>query len=311
MSQNESWRIASSRASVERKIAGIMVKLGKRCTLRVVRTATPGVFLDGEELGEILLPGRYVPRGTLPGEAVEVFVHRDSEDRIVATTETPHAEVGDFAYLRVVSVDMRVGAFLDWGLSKDLFLPIREQAHRVRRGEWVVVYIFVDEKTDRIVATTRLNRHLSRTEPTYAEGQQVNLLVIDETELGFNAIIEGSHRGLLYHTDLSAPLAVGQRLTGYVRKVRPDGKIDLGLDQTGYRRVAPLAERIIEALAANGGRLPYDDASSPEEIRAAFDVSKKAFKQAIGALYRERRIEMAGHGIRFVNTEKGGRGSSD
>jgi predicted RNA-binding protein (virulence factor B family) len=261
------------------------------------------VYLDGGELGEILLPNRYVPRGTIAGEVVDVFVFCDSADRLVATTETPHASVGEFAYLRVVSFKPGVGAFLDWGLSKDLLLPIREQDHRVAVGEWVVASILVDEKTMRIVGSTRLNRHLNRTPPTYKEGQAVSLLIAGETDLGYNAIIENAHRGLLYRSDLSGPLAIGQRHDGFVRVVRPDGKIDLSLDAAGYQRVAPLADRILELLRENGGRLPFNDESSPAEIREMFGSSKKAFKQAIGALYRERRVQIEAHGIRLLVTK--------
>lgn len=275
--------------------------IGQRSLLSVTRIATPGVYLDGGERGEILLPGRYVPNGTLVGEAFDVFVHRDSEDRLVATTEIPRATVGEFACLRVVSANPQVGAFLDWGLSKDLFLPLREQGRRVGPGDWVVVYIFVDLKTDRIVATTRLERHLNVTPPEYAEGQPVDLLVTGPTTLGYNAIVNRAHLGLLYHNELPSPLKVGDKLDGYVRRVRPDGKIDLTINPAGYERVAPLKEQLIESLAAGRGRLPYNDKSSPEEIRRAFGVSKKAFKQAVGALYKERLIEIAADGIRLVD----------
>jgi predicted RNA-binding protein (virulence factor B family) len=273
--------------------------IGKRCTLSVTRVATPGVFLDGGARGEILLPGRYVPQGTIPGESFDVFVHRDSEDRIVATTEVPKGQVGEFVALRVVSANPAGGAFLDWGLSKDLFLPIREQSRRVSAGEVVVVYIFVDLKTDRIVATTRLNRHLNVVPPDYVEGQPVDLLVYGRTDLGYNAIIASAHVGLLYHNELPGALEIGQRLDGYVRSVRPDGKIDLSINPSGYGRVAPLKEQILEALAKRGGRLELSDSSSPAEIRDAFGVSKKAFKQAVGALYRERLIALEPAGIRL------------
>ena len=274
--------------------------IGQRSLLSVTRIATPGVYLDGGERGEILLPGRYVPNGTLVGEAFDVFVHRDSEDRLVATTEIPRATVGEFASLRVVSANPQVGAFLDWGLSKDLFLPLREQGRRVGPGDWVVVYIFVDLKTDRIVATTRLNRHLNVAPPTYVEGQAVDLLITGRTTLGYNAIVSGAHMGLLYHNELPGPLDIGQKLDGYVRAFRPDGKIDLTINPSGYGKVAPLKEQVLEALAAAGGRLALGDASPPERIRAAFGVSKKAFKQAIGALYKERRITIGERGIRLA-----------
>jgi predicted RNA-binding protein (virulence factor B family) len=282
----------------------VTIMIGKRCTLSVTRVATPGVFLDGGARGEILLPGRYVPQGTIPGESFDVFVHRDSEDRIVATTEVPKGVVGEFVGLRVISAHPTGGAFLDWGLSKDLFLPLREQSKRVSPGDIVVVYIFVDLKTDRIVATTRLNRHLNVTPPDYVEGQAVELLVSGRTELGYNAIIASAHVGLLYHNELPGPLEIGQRIDGYVRAVRPDGKIDLSINSAGYGRVAPLKEQILEALSKGSGVVPLSDSSSPEEIRSAFGVSKKAFKQAIGALYRERHITIERAGIRLAKKIK-------
>ncbi len=276
-----------------------MVRLGKTTSLRVKHIATPGAFLDGGELGDILLPGRYVPNGTLAGEAIVVFVHLDSEDRIVATTETPHVQVGEFATLRVVSVNARIGAFLDWGLSKDLLLPMRETTRRVNVGEWVVVHVFVDEKSNRIVATTRISRHFSKTPPPYKESQEVDLLVYSETDLGFKCVVENAHDGLLYRNELATPPIYGQKLTGFIRTVREDGKIDLRLDLGGYQRIAPISEKILTELAARGGRMLVSDKSPPEDIREAFGVSKKAFKQAIGALFKERRIVVEDHGIRL------------
>lgn len=274
-----------------------MANLGQKNTLCVLRIARQGLYLDGENLGDILLPNQYVKSGTTVGSMVEVFVTCDSEDRPIAMTRMPFASVGEFATLQVVSVDPQMGAFLDWGLNKDLFLPIREQTGRVRRGDWVVVHIQVDERSNRIIASMRLNRFLNRDDPTYRKGEKVNLLVIGETDLGYEAIVENAHRGLLYHTELRIRLFYGQKTEGYVKQVREDGKIDLALDPAGYSRVLPLAERIIDELKAKGGRLPYDDSSTPEDIRAAFSCSKKAFKQAIGALYKERRIVMLENGI--------------
>ena len=277
-----------------------MASLGKIDRLFVVRLATPGAFLDGGELGEILLPGRYVPRGTITGESFEVFVHRDSEDRLVATTERPLAEVGQFAALKVVASDPRRGAFLDWGLSKDLLLPVREQEKRVETGQRVVVCVLVDGRSDRIIASSRITRHLSAVPAHYAENQPVDLLVAGQTTLGYKAIIDGAHLGLLYHNELPGPLEVGQRIKGYVRAVRADGKIDLSLNAAGYRRVLPLKEQILDALRKSGGTLPYGDASSPGQIRSAFACSKKAFKQAIGALYREQLIVIGENSIQEV-----------
>lgn len=277
-----------------------MATLGKRNTLSIVRASGPGLYLDGGTLGEILLPGRYIPRDLKPKDKLDVFVYRDSEDRLVATTEIPRATVGEFAYLQVKDVNQNIGAFLDWGLAKDLLLPFREQDIPVRARQWVVVYVCLDPKTDRIVATTRLNRHLNRDTPAYRNGQPVNLLITGKSPLGYNAIVENAHRGLLYHDNLAAPLEVGQRLKGFVRTVRPGGKLDLSLDASGYKRVVPLTDQIVQALERNGGHLAFDDDSSPEAIRQKFGVSKKAFKQALGKLYKARRIGFQHPGIQSL-----------
>jgi uncharacterized protein len=274
--------------------------IGQRNSLPIVRQAPPGLYLDGGTHGEILLPGRYIQPGWAVGGKMDVFVYRDSEDRLVATTETPRAVVGEFAYLRVVSRNAGVGAFLDWGLEKDLLLPLREHAASLRPDDWVLVHVALDERSDRVIASARLNRWLDRTPPAYAEGQAVKLIVESETPLGYRAIIGQAHRGLLYRAELASPLVIGQQLDGFIRALRPDGKIDLGLDRAGHRRLAPLGEQIIGALQASGGHLPYHDGSSPEAIRAAFGMSKKAFKSAVGVLYRERRIRIDPDGIRLV-----------
>ncbi len=278
-----------------------MATIGKRNTLTVLRDSTPGIYLDGGEHGEILLPNRYVPLGVAMGDRLEVFVYRDSEDRLVASTETPRATVGEVATLKVISVNRQVGAFLDWGLAKDLLLPFREQTNPVQAGQDVVVRIYLDEKTQRIVASMKLNRDSLLEPPDYRAGQQVEFLIIDKTPLGYKALVEGRHPGLLYHEGISVPVAIGRKLKGFVRALRPDGKIDLTLDQAGYRRVAPLALRITKALHRGGGRLGLDDGSSPEAIHQAFGVSKKAFKQALGTLYKARRIRFSKPGIELLD----------
>jgi len=278
-----------------------MAIIGKRNTLSIVRASAPGLYLDGGELGEILLPGRYIPADLKPKDKLDVFVYRDSEDRLVATTETPLATVGEFAYLKVISVNSSIGAFLDWGLAKDLLLPFREQESPVRAGNWAMVHVFLDEKTNRIVASTRLNRHLSRDTPAYRNGQPVHLIIMGRTPLGYNAIVENAHRGLLYHDNLAAPLLPGQKVQGFVRTVRANGKIDLRLDAAGYKRVAPLRDQIVHALKSNGGHLAFDDDSSPDAIRQRFGVSKKAFKQALGKLYKERHIRFQNPGIELLD----------
>jgi len=278
-----------------------MAQIGKRNSLTVLHSTPHGIYLDGGDHGEILLPNRYIPKGTSLGDALDVFIYRDSEDRLVATTETPFAMVGEFATLEVVSVNRNIGAFLNWGLLKDLLLPFREQADQVYVGDKVVAYIMLDEKTDRIIATTRLNRHLSHARPPFKPAQPVPLLITARTPLGYNAIVAGTHVGLLYHTNIGAPLQVGQKINGFVSAVHPSGKIDLSLDASGYQRVASLTDRILEALKNSGGKLPFDDDSHPEAIRSHFEASKKAFKQALGSLYKQRRIRFTNPGIEVLD----------
>lgn len=288
-----------------------MATIGKRNTLAIIRSSDIGLYLDGGELGEILLPNRYVPRNVAPKDRLDVFIYLDSEDRLIATTEVPYAEVGDFACLKVVSVNQRIGAFLDWGLSRDLLLPFREQARPVRKGDSVVVYVLLDEKSQRIIATTRFNRYLNRQPPNYRPGQPVNLMILGKSPLGYSALVEGAYGGLLYHDAISGPLVIGDKMIGYIRTVRPDGKIDLSLDASGYKRVASLKEQIVEALARNNGRLGFDDDSSPQAIRMAFGVSKKAFKQALGALYKQRRIRFLHPGIELLDNSEWSPGDTE
>ncbi len=277
-----------------------MALIGKRNLLTIVRETQSGFYLDGGEHGEILLPGRYIPAGAGMGSEVDVFIYCDSEDRLVATTDRPRAEVGQFACMHVKDIHDRAGAFLDWGLPKDLLLPFREQSPHVRIGENVVVAVLLDPETNRIIASAIVNRHLSRETPEYIEGQPVELLIAEESPLGYSAIVDNKHRGLLYKTNLGGPLKIGARMKGYVKSVRSDGKLDLSLDPSGYARVAPLTEQILDALTRAGGRLNYDDSTDPEAIRARFGTSKKAFKQAIGALYRDRKIVFLNPGIQLV-----------
>ncbi|MCC6353209.1 MAG: GntR family transcriptional regulator [Verrucomicrobiae bacterium] len=277
-----------------------MADIGKRNTLRIVRDTPQGLYLDGGAHGEILLPNRYIPRDAAPGQSIDVFIYRDSEDRLTATTETPLAMVGDFAALRVVAVHRSVGAFLDWGLPKDLLLPFAEQDRPLAAGDLVVVAIALDPRSDRIYATTRLSKHVQRTPPNHEPGQPVDAIVARETPLGYVAIVDRSHLGLLYRANLGSPLAIGQQLRAYVDAVRDDGKIDLKADPSGYARVGSLADKILDALATQGGRLNLDDASDPADIRATFGCSKKAFKQALGALLKKRAIEFTAPGIRLA-----------
>lgn len=278
-----------------------MATIGERNLLSIVRESTPGLYLNGGELGEILLPGRYIPKNLKQGDMLDVFVYLDSEDRLVATTEIPLATVGQFACLEVVSVNPRIGAFLNWGLSKDLLLPFREQEGSVRVGQKVVVAVYLDAKTNRIVASARLRRHLSPEPPLYGKGQAVNVLISGQSPLGYNAIVENAYAGMLFRDAVPAPLEIGQTFKAFVRTIRPDGKIDLQLDAAGYQRVAPLKHRIVLALEKNGGKLDFDDNASPAAIREAFGVSKNAFKLALAALYKSRRIRFLRPGIELLD----------
>jgi predicted RNA-binding protein (virulence factor B family) len=277
-----------------------MAQLGKRNLLTVVRSATPGLYLDGGALGEVLLPGKYIPTGATVGGKVDVFVYRDSEDRLVATTEKPLAMVGDLALLRVAGVNPRVGVFLEWGLEKDLLLPMREMDGPLNPGDKVVVRVMLDERTNRLIATARFNRFLDRRPPHYHEGESVRLLVASKSPLGFNLVVNNAHRGLIYHTEITAPLKIGDVVQGYVKAIRPDGKLDLALGVAGHRRIGPMSDQVLAILTEKGGRLPYGDNSIPEEIRDVFGMSKKAFKQAIGALFKERKIVIEPDGIRLA-----------
>jgi predicted RNA-binding protein (virulence factor B family) len=274
-----------------------MIVPGKTWSLTVLREAQPGLYLDGLNLGEILLPGSQIPSGTQPGDCLEVFVHHDSEDRLVATVKRPLAQLNQVAGFEVVGVRPGIGAFLNWGLDKDLLLPLREQTRTLRTGEWVVAIVLSDKVSGRLIASCRLHRHIHLSFPEYAEGQAVSLVIAEETDLGFKAVVENSHWGLLYHSEHSAELVPGDELTGYIRAVREDGKIDLRLDPAGYQRVGPLAQQILAALEAAGGTLPFNDKSSPEEVRDKFATSKKAFKQALGALLRKGRVHFVEGGV--------------
>jgi len=278
-----------------------MAKIGERAVLTVVREQPLGVFLDaGEELGEVLLPRREMPRSWEIGGGVEVFLYADSEDRPVATMKVPKAMPGEFGYLEVIA-KTGVGAFLDWGLPKDLLLPFRELKDGVEVGRSYVVHVHVDEESGRIVASRRLNRYLNKSPATFEEGQEVELMLFGKTDLGYKAIIDGTHSGVLFGNEVFRKLRAGERTKGYIAQVREDGKIDLSLYPPGRTRIDELELRIEEELKSRGGFWSLCDASPAEEIHAALGVSKKAFKQATGALFKKRKISIGKDGIRVVD----------
>ncbi|HEY5510267.1 MAG TPA: S1-like domain-containing RNA-binding protein [Prolixibacteraceae bacterium] len=278
-----------------------MILTGRYNTLKVVKFVDFGVYLDGAEMGEILLPARYVPETCEVGDDLEVFIYHDSEDRIIATTEKPYAQVGEFAMLRAIAVN-NVGAFLDWGLMKDLLVPFREQKMNMEAGRSYLVYVFVDPDSGRIVASAKLEKFLDNVIPEYQVGEEVSLIVESESTLGYNAIINHLHRGILYHDELPGPLNKGQQLKAYIKKVREDHKIDLSLYRPGYEQVDSISQTILDRLKEAGGFLPFTDKSDAALIFDHFAISKKVFKKAIGALYRQRRIVLEEKGIKIIES---------
>ncbi len=279
-----------------------MVEIGKYNTLTVLKTVDFGVYLDGGERGEILMPKEYVPEGCAPDDEVRAFVYFDSEDRIVATTEKPAVMVGECAFLKVVAVN-RVGAFLDWGLRKDLLVPFREQRETMVEGRSYLVYVYLDRESDRIVASTKLNRFLDQTFPDYELNQEVDLLVARRTDLGFAVVINNAHWGLIYDNQVFQPVKVGQRLKGYVQMVREDEKIDVALQPSGFGKVEGLAGVILEKLKDYGGVLDVSDKSEPEEIYRVFGCSKKTYKKALGTLYKQGMIDIDDREVRLKAEE--------
>ena len=279
-----------------------MVEIGKYNTLKIVKDLDFGVYLDGGDDLEILLPARYVPRNVKPGDEVEVFIYHDNEGRIIATTAKPLAIVGEFQWMECKSVN-DMGAFLEWGLMKDLLVPFREQKMPMREGKWYLVYVHLDHVTKRIVASARVDKFLDNVPPVYEFNQEVDLLVADETEIGYKVIINNLHWGLIYHNEIYRRLERGEHLKGYIKEVREDEKIDVSLTRLGYEKVEGIAGIILDALKVQNGFLPVHDKSPAEEIYSLFGCSKKSFKQAIGALYKKKLISIEPAGIRHIETE--------
>lgn len=268
-----------------------MAEIGKYNTLKVVKTVDFGVYLDGGKLGEILLPKRYCPETCEPEQEIEVFIYLDSDDRLIATTLQPLATVDEFAFLKVVDTTM-VGAFLDWGLPKDLLVPYREQKGEMQKGNSYVVYVYFDKESERLAASAKLDKFLDNLPVEYEIGQKVELLIAGETDLGYRAIIEDAHWGMLYANEIFKPVQTGQRVFGYIKNIREDEKIDLSLYQQGYGQVDDFTSTIMEYLKAHNGKMLLHDKSPAEEISKVFGVSKKTFKKAVGSLYKQKKIAL-------------------
>jgi len=279
-----------------------MATIGQWNTLTIIRETNHGMILDGGTLGDILMPKKYVYEGCEVDSTADVFVYCDSQDRLIATTERPFGVVGEFVDLECTSV-APFGAFMDWGLEKELLVPHAEQRSPIRRGDRTLVYIYLDTQTNRVAGSTKLNKYLSDENYNYREDQEVELIIAKRTDLGYKAIINHSDWGLLYHTEVFQDLSPGQKLVGYINHVRDDGKIDLTLHKPAEEAIPDLTVRILEEIDANGGHLALHDKSDPEDIYDTFHVSKKSFKKAVGSLYRERKITISSQGIQRTKAE--------
>lgn len=267
-------------------------------TLNITKIVEFGVYLDGGDLGEILLPMKWVPENCTPNNAVEVFIYFDSENRIIATTQKPYAKVGDFAYLQAKAVNA-VGAFLDWGLDKDLLVPYREQKHKLIEQNWYLVYVFSDEK-GRIAASTYLDKFFKPADDIQEE-QEVDLLIYASTDLGFKAIINNRYEGIIYANEVFQVIRQGQKLKGFIKYIRDDGKIDISLYKLGYRKkIDEISNTILNLIKESGGYISLTDKSTPEEIYISLGISKKNFKLAVGNLYKLNLIEIEKDRIRLI-----------
>ncbi len=275
-----------------------MINVGTYNELEVVKELDFGIYLREGDV-EILMPTKWVPAGTKIGDLLNVFIFRDSDDRLIATTKEPYATSESFAFLEAKQVN-EIGAFMDWGMDKDLLVPFREQAHRMEPRKSYVVFVYVDEETNRLVGSTKLNRFIERENINVQEGDIVDLLVYSETDLGYNAIVNNLYSGLIYKNEIYEAIRIGDKIKGFVKRVREDNKIDLSLQKSGFELVDDVKWRILKLMKEQNGFLPLNDNSSPEDIKAKLQISKKAFKKAIGALYRERLVKLTEKGVELI-----------
>lgn len=276
-----------------------MIEIGYSNKMTILRECPNGLMLNGEDLGEILMPKRYVTPDMKIGREVEAFVYTDSEDRLVAITDMPIAHVGQFAWLECVQTS-KVGAFLDWGLEKDLLLPFSEQKDRPSVGRKCFVYIYLDQNTNRIVASQKLNKFLDPRDPEYYHGEKVDIFIHQRTDIGYKVIVDNAHWGMIYNTEMFRDVRSGEYTYGYVNKIREDNRIDVMLEKSSAKLVDSSEEAILQKIKDNGGYLPYSDKSSPDDIMRVFGISKKVFKKAIGGLYKQHLIVIEDGGVRVV-----------
>lgn len=276
-----------------------MIKLGEHNTLTILRETDPGLYLGDDEENVVLLPHKYKPEEFNIGDKIEVFVYLDNEERPIATTLEPFLLLNTYGYLHCSAVT-EYGAFMDWGLEKQLFVPFKEQARPMKQGSWYIVHLYLDEKTNRLVGSSKTNRFLQNKELTVKPFEEVDILVTHITEKGANAIINGVHTGLIYIEDIFEDIRSGDKIKAYVKNIREDNKIDLVLQRPGYRSIEPNANYIREELEAAGGFLPLHDKSDPDTIKNQLGMSKKSFKKAIGTLYKDKQIVIKEDGIELI-----------
>ncbi len=275
------------------------MELGQINTLEILRESNHGIYLIDEDDNEVLLPNRYVPKEFKIWDKIDVFVYLDNEERPVATTDTPYIKKGEFALLRCNQIT-DFGAFLEWGMVKELFCPFKEQAFKMKPGGWYLVYCYLDEKTERLVASSKTNRFLSNKELTVEQFEEVDLIASHPSDIGWNVIVNKKHTGLIYKDNIFKDISVGDKLKGVVKKIRPANKLDITLEKIGFRSIEPNAQSILEVLENNGGFINLTDKSSPEDIKSEVQMSKKSFKKAIGNLYKQRKIEIKKDGIYLI-----------
>lgn len=278
------------------------MRVGEYNSLTILRATSVGMYLGDDEGNDVLLPHKYIPDNAQIGENLEVFIYRDSEDRLIATNLKPALTLNQFAVLEVAATSS-IGAFLDWGLEKDLFVPFREQNHKLEKGQWVTIYLYLDKETDRLVGSAKINKFFKNEEGiNLKEGQEVDLLVIEKTDLGHNVAINNSYKGLMYENETFKRVAWGDTIKGYIKTIREDNRIDVSLQPMGFlKTLEPNSKTIIEKLTAAGGTLQLSDSTDPIVIMEVLEMSKKSFKKAIGSLYKEKKISLDGDSISLIN----------
>ncbi|MCK7590559.1 S1-like domain-containing RNA-binding protein [Subsaxibacter sp. CAU 1640] len=276
-----------------------MITIGEYNTLEIIREAEQGLYLGDGEGEEVLLPNRYVPKEFMIWDKMEVFVYLDNEERPVATTDRPYITKGEFAMLRCSEV-APFGAFLDWGLVKELFCPFKEQAFKMKRGGWYLVYCYLDEDTNRLVASSKTKRFLDNKELTVQQFDEVDLIISHPSDIGMNVIVNNIHSGLIFNDEIFKDLSIGDKMKGTVKKIRSGNKLDISLGKIGYRNIEPNAETILHELEDNGGFLNLTDKSHPDDIKDVLQMSKKSFKKAVGSLYKQKLIELKDDGIYMI-----------